>query len=191
MMHVWSLFCTLYCCVGVEERWTYVFEEALVSLFSPKGAICALSHWGVVYPVRGVAIDSSVGVAGSEIDMEADMLWDVRLRFCTTTSSSGGDKLSSHRWAAGAWGCSFRSFFSDRLLPPCTAAQWQLSSESCTWNWPELWLWLWCCSHVQTSKWFDTSDDSVSADNQFTSASQSTACPRQTFSFSVISCWLT
>lgn len=54
----------------------------------------SLSHWAVVYPVTGVALESAAGAAGSEVNMEADVLLDLSFIFCTIPSASGGDKPS-------------------------------------------------------------------------------------------------
>lgn len=52
----------------------------------------SLSHWDVFYPAIGVALDSAAGAAGSEVNMEVDVLLDLRFVFCTIPSASGGDK---------------------------------------------------------------------------------------------------
>ena len=50
----------------------------------------SLSHWDIVYPVIGVALDSAVGAAGSEVNMEVDVLLDLRF----IPSASSDDKPS-------------------------------------------------------------------------------------------------
>lgn len=42
--------------------------------------------------MRGVGLDGATTAAGTEVNMEADVLWDLRFIFCTVPSASAGDK---------------------------------------------------------------------------------------------------
>jgi len=84
----------------------------------------SLSHWNVVYPVIGVALDSAAGAAGSEVNMEAEVLLDLRFIFCTIPSADGGGMPPSLR-IAGLQGFAvvrLWDLFLTDIFSPCTAA---------------------------------------------------------------------
>lgn len=86
----------------------------------------SLSHRDIVYPAVGVALDSGAGAAGSEVNMEVDVLLDLRFIFCTIPSASGGDKPSLP--TAGLQGLGFILLWGlllTDIFPACTAAWWK------------------------------------------------------------------
>lgn len=83
----------------------------------------SLSHWDVVYPVIGVALDSAAGAAGSEVNKDVDVLLDLRFIFCTIPSASGGDKPDFATSGLQGLGVIFLlGLFLTDIFPPCAAA---------------------------------------------------------------------
>lgn len=137
--------------------------------------MCSLSHQDVVYPVIGVALDRC---SSSEVDVEVNVLLDLRFIFCTISSAGTGDKPSLPKAGLQQLEAVFCGLFLPDIFPPCAAARWRRCFRCVQylvyiWNWPVMTLaavpfpcsnhgavchvsWQCVCSPVHLSFWKHT-----------------------------------
>lgn len=74
------------------------------------------------YPVIGVALDRC---SSSEVDVEVNVLLDLRFIFCTISSAGTGDKPSLPKAGLQQLEAVFCGLFLPDIFPPCAAARWR------------------------------------------------------------------